>query len=191
METFSVSINDAVLQARILGRWDQLHANLLTTIRRLAIRVQGYVKESKLTGQVLHVRTGTLRRSINQTVDDLGTEIWAKVGTNVKYARVHEYGFTGAVDVRSHVRRLPLTESMMAEAHRAGLKKDGTPRKNSEAAVLRAIARMEKTGAAGYTTVRAHSRMMNMPERSFLRSSLSDLSDEIRTSITRTVRASL
>lgn len=60
----------------------------------LTIMVQRYVKESKLSGQVLKTRTGTLRRSINQRVVDLPAAIVGIVGTNVKYAGIHEFGGT-------------------------------------------------------------------------------------------------
>jgi phage gpG-like protein len=40
------------------------------------------------------VRTGTLRSSINTRIDQGGGAVTATVGTNVAYARIHEYGGT-------------------------------------------------------------------------------------------------
>jgi phage gpG-like protein len=65
-------------------------------------RVAEYVRTSKLSGQVLKNRTGTLRRSIRPDAKFEGGEIVGKVGTNVSYARPHEFG--GTFRVPSHTR---------------------------------------------------------------------------------------
>jgi phage gpG-like protein len=70
--------------------------------------VQAGVKGDRLSGQVLHVRTGTLRRSINQRVTVTDDAVMASVGTNVRYAAAHEYGFDGPVTVKAHIRRAAL-----------------------------------------------------------------------------------
>src|SRR3989304_768029 len=46
----------------------------------------------KLTGIVLHIRTGTLRRSITNQVFRSGPKIIGKIGSNLVYARIHEFG---------------------------------------------------------------------------------------------------
>lgn len=139
------------VEARFKGAGLKMRAEILKTITSLSIQLQRYVKEKKLSGaspnakaggsatgvgkyagQALGVRTGRLRRSITQVVKESGNEITGTVGTNVEYGRVHEYGFSGTVPVRAHVRNA----------------------RNGSAAV------------------RAHSRAVNIPERSFLRSSL-------------------
>jgi phage gpG-like protein len=61
---------------------------------RLAITMQGRIITEKLSGQVLHVRTGTLRRSITYKVTRDASKVEAIVGTNVKYGALHEYGGT-------------------------------------------------------------------------------------------------
>jgi len=76
------------------------------TIERLAIQLTGKIKSEKLSGQVLNVRTGTLRRSISYQIQQTGTDTIAKIGTNVKYAAAHEYGFNGTASVRNHVRNI-------------------------------------------------------------------------------------
>ena len=52
-----------------------------TEVERLGIELQRKVKESKLTGQVLKVKTGRLRRSINLKVTEAGGSITGSVGT--------------------------------------------------------------------------------------------------------------
>ena len=125
----------------------RLLADIKREIRRVAIDVLAHVKDKKLSGQVLKVQTGRLRRSINQRVTESDTGIEAKVGTNVEYARVHEFGFKGTVNVKEHMR--------------LGNK------------------------------VRAHSRKVNLPERSFLRSSLQDMQRDIDQRIARVVGQSI
>lgn len=54
-----------------------------------------YVGENKLTNQVLHVRSGNLRRSLlspSKGVKKSGTKVF--VGTDLIYGRIHEYGGT-------------------------------------------------------------------------------------------------
>lgn len=62
-------------------------------VLKLAIKMTGLVK-SKLSGEVLRVRTGRLRRSIHYELDKGNNSVEATVGTNVEYARTHELGLT-------------------------------------------------------------------------------------------------
>jgi phage gpG-like protein len=103
---FVVSVDTSRLDAKLHRVPKSVEASVLRAVRRLAINLQGYVKDQKLSGQVLHVRSGTLRRSINQEVTQSGSVIKGIVGTNVSYARPHEYGFSGAVQVREHLRTI-------------------------------------------------------------------------------------
>lgn len=61
-------------------------------IGRLILQLQKKVVREKLTGQVLKVKHGTLRRSIDVGVADRGSAVEGSVGTNVKYAAIHEFG---------------------------------------------------------------------------------------------------
>jgi phage gpG-like protein len=79
---------------------------LRAEVEELALELVDNVKTDKLTGQVLNVRTGRLRRSIHHVMRVNGPEIAATVGTNVEYAARHEYGFTGIEHVKAHMRRM-------------------------------------------------------------------------------------
>ena len=57
----------------------------------LGLKLSARVKE-KLSGEVLKVRTGRLRRSIHLEMERSSNAITAVVGTNVSYARLHELG---------------------------------------------------------------------------------------------------
>jgi len=117
-------------------------------IGRACLLVVARTKE-KLSDQVLHVRTGRLRRSIHaDPIEVVGDMVTGRVGTNVEYAGIHEFGFKGPVSVREH-----LSTSVLGNKF----------------------------------TVRSHTREINMPERSFLRSSLTELQGEIRAEVERAV----
>lgn len=105
----------------------------------------------KLSGDVLRVRTGRLRRSIHPEWDFKQGYSGATVGTNVEYAGIHEYGFSGSVLVKSFQREMT--------------KAFGKPISPTQ------------------VTVRAHTRNINMPERSFLRTTLREMNSEITDSL--------
>jgi phage gpG-like protein len=117
-------IGDTELIARMGQMYPNAQRGLLAAVTRLATQLQRHVMQDKLSGQVLRVRTGTLRRSINQRVEQSGDSTTGTVGTNIKYARAHEYG--GAVMVPAHQRRMtmvfgrPVQERMInVRAHTA------------------------------------------------------------------------
>lgn len=86
-------------------------------------------------GQTL-VDTSRLLKSITYTYDHASIEI----GTNVKYAGVHQFGFSGSVSVRSHTRKVK----------------------------SRDVREKKKIIATGIGFVRSHTRRMNIPARPFL-----------------------
>lgn len=171
----TVSLQAEAFLARLKGSTDRLQANLRRVVNRLSIEVQARVKD-KLTGQVLHVRTGTLRRSINRVVTEQGLNITATIGTNVRYAAIHEYGFDGSVEVPAHTRKV------RAQGEMALRKVKG-----------RGFGVWEKKEGAvtGVANVREHSRKMHMPERSFLRSTLREYSPMIREQLRQAAREAL
>lgn len=103
-DSILVSVRAEELLARLTAAPDKLRTNLERVIQRLSIEGQAIVKQ-KLSGPVLHNRTGTLRRSINRLVTSDESGVTATIGTNVKYAAVHEYGFDGIVTVSAYVRK--------------------------------------------------------------------------------------
>lgn len=63
-------------------------------MQEIVIKLTRLVKADKLTGQVLHVRTGTLRRSITPNVSQQGNLIVGTVTTNIRYGLLWEFGGT-------------------------------------------------------------------------------------------------
>jgi len=136
-------VGDAEVTAKLDGMGAKLRDEMKAGIGRATLKLQRMVVQSKLSGQVLKVRTGTLRRSIDQAVMDEGANVVGIVSTNVKYARVHEYGFKGTVTVRESLRTIKQAFGRPIDAKQI--------------------------------TVKSHSRKMDLPARSFLRSALADL----------------
>lgn len=106
MNDLAVDVRAEQLLAQLAGASDRFVADQAKAVDRLSIEIQTLVKANKLSGQVLHVRTGTLRRSINRKVMTRDNSVMGEVGTNVVYGAIHEYGFDGSVDVRAHTRQL-------------------------------------------------------------------------------------
>jgi HK97 gp10 family phage protein len=91
---------------RTLGnKINDVRADLRRTVEMLAPKLAGNVKR-KLSDDVLHVRTGRLRRSINYEVREDAHGVFGTVGTNVEYAKFQEFGFKGAESVRAHLRQI-------------------------------------------------------------------------------------
>lgn len=79
---------------------------------RISVDLSNRVKRDKLTGQLLRVRTGTLRASIDYRVVKNSDSVTGVVGSRtnaaapLKYAPIHEDGFDGTVTVREHLRMM-------------------------------------------------------------------------------------
>ena len=126
-------------------------------IERLTIILTQRVK-LKLTDDVLRVRTGRLRRSITFVVTGKGTDkVEGVVGTNVEYARVHELGFNGAVNIKAHLRTIKQAWGKSIQPKQI--------------------------------TVSSHSRQVNLPARSFLRSAMNDMRADIIEELTNAARS--
>ncbi len=142
--------------ARLRALPGGVNFGLVRAITKLAADLQRKVQQDELSGQLLSARSGALRSSIEVSVDQRGTAITATVLSNSEYARVHEYGFAGTVNVRASLRRI--TEAF------------GRP-------------------ISGKTiNVGAHSRKMDLPARSFLRSALEDMAPAIRGEVENALR---
>lgn len=121
------------------------HANLLRTMQRIGFDLTGYVQQNKLQGQVLKHRTGWLSSHVHPEVQDLGTAARVTVGVDAK--------------------AVPY-----ARIHEYGF--SGTERvKPHQRIITMAFGRQidPVTVMVGEFT-----RTMNMPERSYLRSSLKE-----------------
>jgi phage gpG-like protein len=153
--------NDIQVLKRLNSIPDSLHKSLLDAIKRESYSLEKYIVKSKLSGDPLKRKSGTLSRSIKTVIDDKKTSIVGIVGVRadqakaLRYAAIHEYGFTGPVSVKEHLR-------------------------NQTMAWGKAITPVQ-------VTVKAHTMNMNMPVRSFIRSSLAENKSEILSEIDKAV----
>ncbi len=145
-------IGDRELVAKFGQLSPKVHLRLVKAMHAAMTRLQAYVQSAKLSGQVLHVRTGAGRRSVGEFVEDLAEEVLGKVGIpsgpTLVYMRAHEFGFDGTVSVKEHLRRIK-------EAF-------GRPIPPTD------------------VTVGAHTRTMHLAERRWLRSAFDEFRDAIR-----------
>jgi phage gpG-like protein len=100
MTAFTVEFDDTNLRIRLAAMGPRVRAALLRAVTESAIDVQGKV-QAKLAGVVLNERTHRLHDSIHYQITDDSDGVTATVGTDVVYARIHEYG--GTVTVREHL----------------------------------------------------------------------------------------
>lgn len=149
---------DTAIIARMDSLPPKLQAALHKKISFLTLYLENYIKTEKLSGQVLNVVTGRLRRSIFSNVEQTDNTVVGSVSSSgdVKYAAIHEYGFDGQETVRAHTREI-------------------------KQAFGKAIS--PKT-----VEVREFTRHMVMPERSFMRSALRDLKDMMQNGIADAVK---
>lgn len=140
----------------------KMNMALTKAITILTIELKNHVVRDKLTNNVLNVRTGNLRRSIQQKVTSQQDSVVGEVFSagDVKYAAIHEYGGT----INMPARQQEINNRVSASGD---FKKGFSKQKNSN------FSRTVKVGA--HTIV--------MPERSYLRSSLKDFQDKIKSTI--------
>ncbi len=110
-------------------------------------------RAEKEGGQTLS-DTGRLRRSF--TVKGYADRV--EIGTNVKYAAVHQLGFDGMVQVKPHIRRVRTRD--VKEKHQY-------TRYDSRVGIE--IKTGKRIVAKGIGQVKGHERHMKMPARPFLK----------------------
>lgn len=132
-----------------------IQRRVASTIQGLGLELANRVKATKLSGQVLNVRTGRLRASIVSHFIEQGPVAFAVVGTNVIYGGYWERGFHGMQQVRQHTRRV----------------------------VGRDLLHGRERIASGLGFVRAHTRVVNVAARPFLAPSLAEMQTEARQKI--------
>lgn len=84
-------IGGEALEKRFIQAVPKVTAGVQKAVMDLALSVTRKTM-TKLTGDVLQVRSGTLRRSIHPEYDFTADKAVAIIGTNTIYARIHEYG---------------------------------------------------------------------------------------------------
>jgi phage gpG-like protein len=145
-------IGDDLVSIKIKRASATTQSKIAAAVNRVSIGLQARIISQKLSGQVLRVRTGTLRRSITHALLTESESVTGIVSTNVKYGKAHEYGFKGAIGVKAHLRVIK-----------------------------------QAFGKSIYPvtiSVAGHTRNVNLPERSFLRSALKDVRPSVIANLT-------
>jgi phage gpG-like protein len=112
-------VGDDRLLAWLRDAPDAVAAGVARAIAKLGIDLQRTIEDDKLSGQVLARRSGSLASSLDLRIEQNTDAISASVVTGSPYARVHEYGFAGSVDVRASLRVVrqafgrPVSEKMI------------------------------------------------------------------------------
>jgi phage gpG-like protein len=85
---------------------ERIRAEVRGEIGALALDLGSRTVAQQLSGQTLKRRTGNLARSVAQSprVVESGTSVVGLAGTALDYGIAHEFGFTGAVPVKQHLR---------------------------------------------------------------------------------------
>lgn len=148
--------------AKIKGLAPAVDQALYLKIKVLSLKLEKHIKTNKLNGQVLNRITGALARSIHSTVDRTRNAVMGKVFSSgdVKYARIHEYG--GTIQ------------------HPGGTAYIIDPKK-------RGLAMFISNKAATPDMKRTQPHPIKMPERSYMRTGLRDMSTEISTGMKKSV----
>lgn len=144
-----VLLGDRKLEARLAKVPDNVRKAVFASVREWTLKLLAR-SQRKVSGEVLKVRTGRLRRGLNDQYQESKNEIVGSVGINrrtVPYARIHEMGGK----TKPHV-ILPKTARVLV---------------------------FQKNGQTIFTT-RVNHPGSKMPMRSFLRSSLTEMRDQIR-----------
>lgn len=114
-----------------------------------------FPKSGPSTLEGLRVQSNTLRKSVARvpaTLTSDGISSAVKVGTNVRYAAVHEFGFTGTVQIKAHVRKKDIKKSFTTFGFKKTTKKVGEQE----------------------THVKSHSRHVNFPARRMFQRTLEE-----------------
>jgi phage gpG-like protein len=150
---------------KIIARFKQMPTSvakhLKQEIARLAIELQSKVVKEKLSGQVLKRKTGTLARSIQWLVESTPTSYLAVVGSRVREGKALKY----------------------AAIHEYG----GIIPAHEVHAVNAKALRFQIKGGAILFRKSVLIPAITMPERSYLRSALKDMEQEIKTDLDKAV----
>jgi len=91
-----VMVGDTELYEQLQQMSPLVQRLVMAKVQSLGIELQRHIVQDKLSGQVLNVKTGNLRRSIQLAITNESGSITAKVfsSNDVKYAAIHEFGGT-------------------------------------------------------------------------------------------------
>lgn len=173
MTTLAINIttNAAQAAAQLRGAPKRMIAGIKRALDEENQYTKGHIETAKLSvrgPKTLGVRSNRLRESVNATkAVAVADGITSSIGSNVKYAGVHERGFTGTVQVSSHRRKFSAFD-----VHSRG------PRGGRG-----------KKVASGVVFVRAHAMKMNLPAREMFRTGIEERTQNYAASVSAAIVA--
>jgi hypothetical protein len=113
----------------------------------------------KVTGKLVE----SFHKTPAQVISDSGkvVQVSTSLGASIKYAAAHEFGYQGRVQVRSFTRKNPRGDVFRSFAP-TSLARAGRKTKT------------QKKVASGVSTVKAHTRKMNIPARAPIRTGIEE-----------------
>lgn len=119
-------------------------------------------------GILRHV-TGRVKKSLRRNDAQIrGETVEGTIGTNVRYAGVHEFGFEGDVQVKAHRAKNAATDVLLVSGGRRIFRWE----------LEGSGAKRAKQVASGTVQVRAHSRRMKIPARAPIARGIEDKAEK-------------
>lgn len=119
-KNFDVSIQSKEL-AKLIKAYDQRGKRfdifLEKGVAKGMMPIERLLKTKYLSGAILNVVTGRLRSSVKTWTLRTKNVVFGIVGTNVKYAPPHEFGFKGSISVPAHFRFTKSGKMTEVKAH--------------------------------------------------------------------------
>ncbi len=180
-------VGDDKLKDWLKTAYPRIKGELNQSMARLVIALTRKVKQEKLSGQVLKNRTGTLRRSISPFISSAGENLTGKVGTNLEYAAIHEFGGVTKPHTILPKRGKALLFATGGEYQISAFGQLNIAKYTRKGK----LARRQAQGAVTFAKKVNHPGSV-IPERSFLRTALNEMTPEIRAAfenaVTRVIR---
>jgi hypothetical protein len=127
--------------------------------------------------------TGRLRMGVNASIEVMPNRIVGRVGDNVPYAAIHEFGFHGVVNVKAFTR-------VVGQVNGQGKQIDTRKRFNSRAGVFlgfgdsrRSSSKKMEAGFVQVESVRAHTRKVDYAGKPYIHPALMQSLQKIREAI--------
>ncbi len=155
-----------------------------------ALLLESYIRTEKLSGQVLRVRSGRLRSSITHRVAQEGDDTVARVGTNVIYAKIHEYGGT-ITPKNAQYLTIPLPVALTAAGVARYRARDLISQPSLggfKATFFRNHVLYGKYPSGRVVPVFVLKKSVRIPERSYMRSSLREKAREVILMVFKTIK---
>lgn len=135
--------------------------------------------------------TGRLRQSVSSNVTRSGDRVVGRVGSAVKYAAFHEFGFHGVQNVKAHSRVIDQTFGNYADSVKGTRKKavSDTGEVLGFTESRKRAASRQRTGIVSVQFVKAHSRNVNYAGKPFVRPALEAMTPQIKAEIVKDLNA--